>query len=101
MRLLALTFATSAIFAGATLSASAAYEGGTAGTCTAGAKAAVRGEQRNLDMLLMKMPNNKVVFNKATAYSHVYTSNVTKATWYVESASLVDSGTYGFCSPTA
>lgn len=47
------------------------------------------------------MPSGTIRYNGATRYNYSYQSTtLTRASWYASSNSLLDSGTYGICSPT-
>lgn len=80
--------------------AHAGSESGVTPTCVSGARPTVRGEQTRLDTMRVDMPNGTIRYNAATAYSYVYQHpTLTRASWYVSSVSLKDSGTYGVCAP--
>lgn len=82
------------------LTAHAGSESGTTPTCVAGAKPTVRGEQTSLNVMRVEMPSGTIRYNAATTYVYTYKHpSLKRASWYVTSPSLLDSGTYGMCLP--
>ncbi|MBK7821128.1 MAG: hypothetical protein IPJ61_08640 [Tessaracoccus sp.] len=48
----------------------------------------------------VEMPSGTIRYNAATTYVYTYKHpSLKRASWYVTSPSLLDSGTYGMCLP--